>query len=287
MLTQKLFVSVTFWGFNQLRFCPLDKEDNLPFRSPGTSLVGGVWDRQNRYHWNETITTHFSSPGTNILSECIYPCFDTSWPLRERPEITSNLLPSMLEDTQYYWVMFAVYFIVSSSGLASLTIFIVRMKAQTQARQRDRVNDIELEGVEHGTQRRSSLGTITQSAAWNLHGSFEEDFNKAKDGWQTALSRPFELKNMVQSCWTTWWLIVHIYAKVLSPISLILFIVFAELTIKVDLPGEGWRNIGQWGPFVAAVVIFIPALMDAWPKVKEWIINYFSIDLVVGYYTWL
>jgi hypothetical protein len=69
-------------GFTQLRFCPLNYSDTLPLLNSGLNQ-GGVWDQTDQYYWNRTITHYFQNLTTGNLSTCIYPCFDTSFPLRD------------------------------------------------------------------------------------------------------------------------------------------------------------------------------------------------------------
>jgi hypothetical protein len=119
-------------GVSSTAICPLDKEDTLLFRNPGTSLVRGCLDcitallERGHHKLISTLSTTF-------YSSCIYPGFDASRPLRARTKIAAALLSSMPEGPrgpQYYCVMFAVY--VPSSELAALTIFTVKMNARAR-----------------------------------------------------------------------------------------------------------------------------------------------------------
>jgi hypothetical protein len=99
-----------------------------------------------------------------------------------------------------------------------------------------------------------------------------DDFNDVKKQWGNFMKPTNRLKRAAMVFWATWLLIVHIYAKGLSPVSLIFFVVFIEWTISFDIPGESFRHVGQWGPLVAAVLVFISFLVHvSWPKLKSWI----------------
>ena len=121
---------VTFRGFHQLRFCPLDKEDTLLFRNPGTSLVRGCLELHNG-----TIGTRLSQ--TNFrpwaLPFTVHAYILASMPVglfgaaRRSPLLYCRVCP---RGPHYYCVMFAVY--VPSSELAALTIFTVKMNARAR-----------------------------------------------------------------------------------------------------------------------------------------------------------
>lgn len=115
-------------------------------------------------------------------------------PLRDRTEIIASISPNAMSNTTYYWLIFAVYFIVSSGGLSTLAIFIVKTNAE----------------------------------AWRLRS---QSFGDLKNRWRNSFSPPHMLKNIGIALWATWLVAVNIYPKVLSTISLVLFIGFIEWTI--------------------------------------------------------
>jgi hypothetical protein len=53
----------------------------------------------------------------------------------------------------------------------------------------------------------------------------------------------------------------EVYARVMSPIAFVLFIVWIEWCITTDIEGETFRHIGQWGVVVAAVLAVLAAMI--------------------------
>jgi hypothetical protein len=80
----------TIWAsFPQLRFCPPDQEDTLPIFSNGPPTGAESWDGKDWYRWNRTIRYHFIFRNSSALfpNNCIYPCSEFSWPLRDPTDI--------------------------------------------------------------------------------------------------------------------------------------------------------------------------------------------------------
>lgn len=221
---------ITIWTFPQLRFCPLHQSDNLPMTNGGAESVGGVWDRESWYHWNETVSKYFSNSTSKLSTLCIYPCFETEWPLRDSTEITAHVGANAISTITAYNSIFAVYVIVCSSGLSSLTIFLVNTFAS------------------------ASLLRI-------------KNFNYLKKQWEEVFrSRPIFGLNTARragmALYVTWLQLVNIYAKILSPIAPVLLVLYAEWIMWYDQPGEDFRHVGQWGPLVATALVAIAAAVD-------------------------
>jgi hypothetical protein len=220
----------------QLRFCPLEQNDTLPLTNGGTP-IGGTWDGTDWYHWNRTVTAAFDNTTISLPNICIYPCFDTTWPLRDPTEIiaVSNAQFDPISSQTFYWLMFALYCIVVSSGLSSLTIFVT--KANKNARRLQ-------------------------------HQSLIELFQR----WKTAFQGPEVPQNVFKALWATWLKLFNYYALALSPIAVLLFLVFIEWTMWYDNQGESFRHVGQWGPITATALVLIAAVVDHFrPKAAEWV----------------
>ncbi|MCJ1265106.1 hypothetical protein MMC22_004981 [Lobaria immixta] len=221
---------ITVWTFPQLRFCPLHQNETLPMTNGGAESVGGVWDRESRYHWNDTVSKYFSKSTGKLSTLCIYPCFETEWPLRDSTEIIAHVGANAISTTTAYYIIFAVYVIVFSSGLSSLTIFLVNTYAS------------------------ASLLRI-------------KNFSYLKKQWDEVFrSRPIFCRNTARraemALYISWLQLVNIYAKILSPIAPVSFVVYAEWILWYDQPGENFRHVGQWGPLVATALVAIAAAVD-------------------------
>jgi hypothetical protein len=72
-------------------------------------------------------------------------------------------------------------------------------------------------------------------------------------------SRPFfriETARSLSAALCDLWLnIVSIYAQILSPVVLVLFVVFTEYNIWYDEQGETFNRTGQWGTLVAVRLV--------------------------------
>lgn len=223
---------ITLWTFPQLRFCPLQQNDTLPMTNGIAQSVGGVWNRENEYHWNETVMDYFANSTSRLSNLCIYPCFQTpiQWPLRDSTEIVADVGANAISSTTAYYVIFAIYIIIISSGLSSLTIFLASTYAS------------------------ASRLRIGRSGC-------------LKDLWNEAYrSRPVFCHDTVKragfALYFTWLQLTITYAKILSPIAVVLFIVYAEWNLWYDHPGEDLRHVGQWAPLVATGLVAIAALVD-------------------------
>ena len=233
-LVNKAYIS--FRTFPQLRFCPLQPSqanDTLPLTNGGVDPIGGVWDRMDRYHWNKTVTSYFSNSTTSIANICIYPCFDTAWRLRDPTEIVASV--ASVGSTQISTnTAFVVYVFICSTGLSSLMIFVIKTSARARPLRVASYSDLKRQwGIALGTRPILS-------------------FNTAKEGAITLLG--------------TWFWMVNLYAKTLSPIALTLFVVYVERAVWNDQGGENFRHVRQWGALVAAALVSIAAIVGQWKE---------------------
>ena len=122
---------VDLWAFPQLRFCPLDMDDSLPLTNSGSNIAGADWlNGDDQYYWNDTVHEIFqnsSLPNTVLQNTCLYPCFASQWPLRDANEIMAlSGNTGSVGDSQIGWsLFFAVYAVVSASGLSGLTVLAI------------------------------------------------------------------------------------------------------------------------------------------------------------------
>lgn len=228
VLINKAYLNVGI--FPQLRICPLQQNDTLPLTNGGAQSIGGVLDRGSWYRWNETVSEYLFNSSSRLSTLCFYPCFETKWPLRDSFEITAHVRANTISTNAAYYISFAVYLITYSSGLSSLTIFLVNKYASA-----------------------SRLRIKNRKYLTEKWGEF-------------IRSRPIlcrkTAKRAMTAFYVTWMQFVNIYVKILSPTAPVLFVIYAEWEMWYDQPGEDFRHVGQWGPLVATAFVAIAAAID-------------------------
>jgi hypothetical protein len=122
-------VYVDLWTIGQFRFC---SPGNLPDLSlSGFSLLGR---EQPNKSFNESIWEIFPNASTSpgLPPICVYPCFDASWPLRQRSSIkvisSSGTWPSTSNypNVNVGWgLMFAAILLIAASISIIVAIFIL------------------------------------------------------------------------------------------------------------------------------------------------------------------
>ena len=215
---------------HQFRFCPVSYNETLPITKSlydtfmTKSMTGGPLGLVD---WNETIWNAFTNTSSRRFDTCIYPCFSTSWPLRDPSEIV--VTPSngdLTFATGAWYVDFFIYTQVISSGVFSIAIFALRCSGWYQ-------------------RQRSSLRTRLSSA---LH------------------ARPFFTLETAKKYGHVWCalhlLVIDAYAKFGSPIALVCFTAWSEWQMWYDASGEDFRHVGQWGALVGAGLVFIAAVVS-------------------------
>lgn len=224
---------VDMWSFPQLRFCPLDDEDHLPFSNSGVPSVAGQWDGQNWYQWNKTVSDYFvygnlTVPPPNI---CMYPCFEFNWPLRDPADIYVSAVSSS-EVKLSYSLLFAAYVLVGISGTASLTVLVLRFLARPNALGEDEKDRLTF------AYRKSKEAVANLVRNLNSVGAWKE------------------------TVFRLWLLIVMLDAFILNPIALAFMVTYTEWMMwDVDAGGESFRHIGQWGVLAATLVVIAAAVL--------------------------
>jgi hypothetical protein len=232
---------VIFWSFPQLRFCPLDRADNLPIQNNGAPSVVGPWDRHDWYMWNRTIRDYFVSNNATIrpTTTCLYTCFDTSWPLRDPTDI--QVFPSAIIQANtalsIYLFQFAIYVLVGCSTAVGLTLALMK----------------HLPWLSEGWR------TFDLTGSWN---QVSKGYSKFISGLRGKFNCRRYLSRLGKLILRLWIFLVILYSSVLSPLGLIAFIVYNEWVIAVLDPGqETFRHVGQWSSLVMAVLALAAAMI--------------------------
>jgi hypothetical protein len=221
---------VFFHAFPQVRFCPTDSAESLPLTSTGVSDNIPAWDGTDRYRWNRTVADYFvHKSGTGpTATECFYPCFGTSWPLRERAEIyvVESSFGQALENNLGHAVLLATYAVVAIFTAASVTVACLANMSSIPPDWRPL--DIQ-------------AATVHIKTSWNT---------RDKSLWGRLWR--FSLR--------VWVFCNLIVARILSPFVIVGFIGAIEWYMwTVDPGGESFVHVGQWGVLVGALVVLLVA----------------------------
>jgi hypothetical protein len=231
-------------GFPQLRFCPFNSNDTLPITNSASEGPTISWNPNDIYQANRTLAQYFANSTTGLATSCVYPCFGYVSSLRDPADIVAQppgLVSSSASNVKWTFYV-TVYFLICSSGISSLAIFFM--------------------------QRSTRIWTISKT-----YQNFQQKWKLARDS-HLSLELATLLKILVM-LWYFWLHLLNIYARALSPISVLILAAFAEWNLWEDLNGESFRHIGQWGSLVAVGLVFTAALVDHYgskaKKLKKWL----------------
>ena len=244
-------------AFTQLRFCPPGMNDTIPLTNGGIDNVGMDWAHANDpYYWNTTVYNYFRNATTRNPNICLYPCFSTSWPLRDPTEITvqDNSTGSVADSNLGWWLFVAIYIAVSSSALSLLTIFAIEFARQPSTHFQSRARSSQLKIF-------STIKKQFAGRAMRRVGTVWRDFFARGDRALAKVKMTAPTMNrLLVSVWNLYVLCIYLYAKYVSPVTVLLFVIWIEWYIWTnDPPAENFRHIGQWGAMVAAGVIVVGA----------------------------
>lgn len=230
-------------AFTQLRFCPPGIKDTIPLTNGGIDNVGTNWAQANDpYYWNATVYNYFRNTTTRYPNACLYPCFSTSWPLRDPTEITvqDNSTASIKNSNLGSWLLITVYIAISTSALSLLTSLAIDFSRQppTQLQSRARLLQLKTQSAIKNQFLGRAIGTF--GTAWS-------DFFANRDWALTKVKMTAPTVNRVfVSVWKLYVLCMYLYAKYVSPVTVVLFVIWTEWYIWTnDPPAETFRHIGQ------------------------------------------
>ena len=266
-LVDEAYVDLVY--FPQLRFCPPGLNDTLPLTNSGSDTIGTNWDGYDEYYWNATVYEYFTNSTGLQPNVCLYPCFGTSWPLRDSDEINVGAFYDQPTDSmiaiKFWWLFFAAYLVVGVSGLSSLTTFIIHLG-------QDRRNQIKswiqtLYGKTVSSQPivvpMIFLKMMAKIILYYFHPVLLNSRSKFKAFWDSLLM--FRVRKLLSILAGFYFRLIDIYAKILSPFAVLFFVCWIEWEMWTnDPPGETFRHIGQWGALVAAIVVMIGAMVGFW-----------------------
>ncbi|KAH8678800.1 hypothetical protein BGZ60DRAFT_428622 [Tricladium varicosporioides] len=225
--------------FRQLRVCPIGRNDTLPFRNGGHNYNGEYWGSDYNLHINDTIRTEFIEKAGTLPSICIYFCFDTVSPFRNADEILAvDLEGWIMLTTDVYWnSMYAVYIFISTAGISTFTLVLLKSRKGAWSHRPRSFNDLRIK--------------------------WKTAISKAKEHESTSTEEtPTKLKLVGLALWSTWLSITIIYTRFLSVLVLVGFAVWIEYTIWWDHQGENFQLLDQWAPVLATLLISLCAAIN-------------------------
>ena len=272
-----------FAAYTQLRFCPPGKNDTIPLTNSGVDNVGTNWAQANDpYYWNTTVYDYFGQTTSQHSNTCLYPCFATSWPLRDPTEIivNDNSTGAVADSDLGWWLFIAVYVAVFSSTTSLLTIFAIEFarKPPKQLQSRARLSQLRIySALKPAILRTKEFLRKVIVMPWPSCFARDGAVQRPSRLYQwmlamvTAISQSWlnlwakerpTLKRDFLSLWNLYVNCINLYAKYVSPVVVLFFVIWIEWYMWTnDPPGENFKHIGQWGALVAAGVVMIGAFV--------------------------
>ncbi|KAK4220733.1 hypothetical protein QBC38DRAFT_493584 [Podospora fimiseda] len=263
------FAYVWLWAFPQLRFCPVDKEDVLPLTGPGLDDNVEPWDGSDEYRWNRTLTDYFvyGNRSGPVATECFYPCFGTSWPLRQKSDILvlegDTGVVSDSSSSIGIWFLFTGYLVVGIFTISSLTVaFLVSFSFIPSS----------WRPLDIPASTRGILSLWSNCPGNNARDTEMRMWDKL---WRTAVRL---------------WILGNVFvARYLAPIVTVGFIVSMEWIMWTADPGvESFRHVGQWSVLVGALLVLLVATIPtAVSRLFETRLVGFCVKFILGKVPWL
>lgn len=199
---------VNLWSLPQFRFCSA-MVDNLPVSSSGSGT-----DASTSIDWNTTLWSTFDTSSNSPFISCYYPCFGTTWPLRSSSDIIAipSTPTSATDGTTGLDITFSIYCLAISCAICSITVFFV-----------------DTFGF-----RRNHTKSFLQEKPPTIRDWAREPLEPL-NLWQRIVWTPVAL----------YFDAVYYFALMLSPICLVLFVVWIEWVISFDFESETFRHVGQ------------------------------------------
>ena len=222
----------------------------MPLTSPGVDDGVEPWDNLDRYRWNRTVTNHFvhGSKSDPTTTDCFYPCFGTSWPLRSNSEIyvVDWSVGYLIETNVGLGALVTAYVLVSVFTASSLTI--------------------------------ASLVDIPSIPKNWRPLDIPSSIENIRRTWSATEMHLWD--KMWRSCLRLWIPYNLVVARVLSPIVIATFIITIEWVIwNADPGGESFEHVGQWGVLVGAVLVLLAATVP-------WLVSRLFGSRFMGAYVW-
>ncbi len=276
-LINEAYVDLNY--FPQFRFCPPGLNDTLPLTNSGSDNIGTDWNGYDAYYWNVTVYEYFAHSSGLQPNTCLYPCFGTSWPLRDSDEINVvkqyDVPYESAYNIKFWWLLLVAYLLVITSTLSSLTTFMIHLGQERRNQIKGWIHA--LYGKVVGFQPIVVLTVFLKMVATILLCYFRSDLLN----WRRYNQLADSLKHNAKAFWDSVWMLrvrnlvsilagfyfklIDIYAKILSPFAVSFFVGWIEWEMWTNDPsGETFRHIGQWGALVAAIVVIIGAIVGFW-----------------------
>lgn len=249
----------------QLRFCPIGASDTLPLTNSGLDQVGAEWAQAvDPYYWDTTVREIFRNTTLLPSMMCVYPCFATSWSLRDPSEITvldqSTGAPSRNTDSTLFILAYTFF---CTSAVSLVTRFAITRASQSTIRM---ISKGQVQGARIASQLKIALNPCKRLVR-RIFDPIRKGLPKQELelGYGELFVRTLEvefMKYILITSWKFYMKVEEFYAQFLSLCTTIYFIVWIEWYLWThDPPGESYPHVGQWGALVAAGVVFIGSFL--------------------------
>lgn len=234
---------VNFYGVNesesgpflQSRFCPPGADDALPLSGLPPPILG--------LDWNETVWSFFRSSGDannnndTPNAKCLYPCLASSQILRDQPDIQVVSFSS-LQIAGPGQVLYTVMAVITWGALP-LTVL---------------------------------AGFVLVVGQWigGFPPADSPPFAGYASLWDNLIRQP-EVSDAKRTAFKSVTVtVLQVYALIITPILMVVLIVFMEWSLSAYPRSETVWHVGQWSPLVGVGFVFIAILVSGrWTPSKR------------------
>jgi hypothetical protein len=178
--------------------------------------------------WNETIRVYFDTH-TAGSKGCFLPCLYSTQILRSPTDITVFPFPRVQTGSRRYWA----FKILAALVYACVPLYIIG-------------------GIILLLHKRFSDHSPKEQPA----------FISMRNRFIALASSPVSPKVVMEFVFVSF----QAYALMFAPLVMVIFVIFAELSLSLDPESESIRHVGQWQPLVSVVLVGIAALLSKYSE---------------------
>lgn len=228
MLVGMAACMVNFYSINESETGPFLQARFCPPGANDTLPLSGIPMPHLGDTWNQTIWSFFNTPG-QAATRCFYPCLASSEILRDQPEI--QIIP--FSSLQIAGPGFTIYSVLAAvtwgalplTALAGCLLVVGQWKGWFEA---------------------------AESPPFAGYASLWENLRPSDGGGPRQTG--FKSLTMVT--------VLQVYALIITPLLIVVLIVFMEWSLAVYPPSETAWHVGQWSPLVGIGFVAIAMLVS-------------------------
>ena len=226
---------VLVWTFPQLRFCPPGAADKLPFSNRGLYEYPLEWTPGDWYRWNRIVGEQYVYRNATVRFPdiCLYPCLQFEWLLRDPEDIyVYEINTAGGYKNPKLWVFATIYFLVASSCVCNICTLLVT---------------------------HTNLFTHEK---WGLDHKLVQHIQDREFAalWKKAYEKRNLKTSLFQRVVAIFFWYISLVGIIMSPITLLAFVVVVELLLlRFDPGAETFRHVGQWGALISAMLVLLSA----------------------------